>query len=153
MISLNIRNNMIFLLTFKELDTRMSANYIICLFAEINLILNGNINSRLSLWVNLQSKTIFPYIILHFWHQRNNTHLNWSHIQIFDFGFTVNAPVFLLQDEKNQQMTTNVWMKQASLTVGKLFFKKQHSLCCCCGDNLQLTSESGESSQRLHTQF
>lgn len=42
-------------------------------------------------------------------------------IQIFDLGFPFNAPVFLLQDEKNQRMTTNVWMKQASPTLRKAF--------------------------------
>lgn len=114
---------MIFLLTFKELDTGMSASYIISLFAERNLpvILNKHINSSLCLWVNLQSKSVFLHVILHFWHQLNNTHLNWSFIQIFYLGFTVNAPVLLLQDEKNQRMTTNVWMKQASLSLRKLF--------------------------------
>lgn len=120
---------MIFLLTFNELDTGMSGNYIICLFAERNLpvILNGHINSSLCLWVHLQSKSAFPYIILHFWHQLNNTHLEF--IQIFYLSFTVNAPVFLLQDEKNQRMTTNVWMKQASLTLRKLFFLKSNIRC------------------------
>lgn len=115
---------MIFLLTFNELDTGMSADHIICLFAERNLpvILNGHINNSLCLWVHLQSKSAFQYIILHFWHQLNNTHLEF--IQIFYPSFTVNAPVFLLQDEKNQRMTTNVWMKQASLTLRKVFFLK-----------------------------
>lgn len=91
-----IRYNMIFLLTFKELDPGMSVNYIIHLFAERNLILNGHINNSLCLWVYLQSKSAFLYIILHFWHQLNNTHLNWSFNQIFYLSFMVNAPVFLL---------------------------------------------------------